>query len=254
MKLRRNLFTGALLITLALSALPAQAAPSAQAEGVIAYGQTVSGEITEEVLEQVWTFKGAAGDMISILVVSNDENGLDATLTLKDGAGAYLASIDDVFVFDPFFLTRLESDGQYTITVSRSGGADGSSVGGYDLTLAEVALTELATPTTLTLAEGDTATYTVIEAPEAQAVVLDYEVTSGDARPDVSISYFEVDSDLEMTWMTQAVQLTGETVSRATVTLELPQPGFYLVMLERSWFDWGDTTGEFVVTVSPAQG
>ncbi len=251
MKTFRHVLCAAFALVLLVGALPAWADPSAQA-GAISYGQTVQGEITEDAIEQSWTFTGSAGDIITISVKSNDDNYLDSTLTLQDSAGAVIVEIDDVFGLDPFYITRLESDGEHTITVGRAGGADGSSVGGFDLTLAEAALTELGAAATLSLAEGQDSAFIAVQGDEAQKAVLEYELSAGDARPDLSIAYFAYDEFLEQVGYNELLSLTGETISKVSINLELPVTGIYMVIVERSWFDWGDTTGEFVVTVSSA--
>src|SRR5690606_11358108 len=49
-------------------------------DGTIAYGQTVSGEITNNLAQQDWTFTGTAGDLVTITMAADGMVSLDAYL------------------------------------------------------------------------------------------------------------------------------------------------------------------------------
>ncbi len=61
-------------------------------EGELAYGDTVSGELEADE-EHLWTFEGAAGDLITIRVETTSSD-MDLVLTLEEADGATLASAD----------------------------------------------------------------------------------------------------------------------------------------------------------------
>ena len=105
----------------------------------IAYGETVSGEITDENYEQRWAFQGAQGDVVTIAMArSGDESGaLDGYLLLLGPNGETLTEVDDAnqSVMPTIAYYVLPADGNYTIVATRFGFADGFSTGAYTLTL-----------------------------------------------------------------------------------------------------------------------
>ncbi|NDJ74800.1 MAG: redoxin family protein [Chloroflexi bacterium] len=105
----------------------------------IAYGETVSGVLDDANYEDVWTFEGAAGDVITLVMTRMvDEPGsLDGYMVLTDPAGEVLAVQDD---FEENLMPTLENvqlpaDGIYAITATRFGFAMGASAGEYTLSL-----------------------------------------------------------------------------------------------------------------------
>ncbi len=110
--------------------------------GMITYGQTVSGLITDSVFQQDWTFTGQAGDTITITMIDTSEaTPLDSYLLLLDDAGNILIANDDgpAEAVGPLNAMiagfTLPADGTYTIRAARFGQAEGSSTGTYNLTL-----------------------------------------------------------------------------------------------------------------------
>ncbi len=105
----------------------------------IAYGQTVSGELTDLEMEQDWRFEGSAGDVVTIYAPG--VNNLDTYLELYAPNGELLAEDDDsgrtrvdwAALIQGY---RLPTTGTYRINVW-AWTPDGycCSTGGYDLTL-----------------------------------------------------------------------------------------------------------------------
>lgn len=109
------------------------------AEGVIAYGQTVSGEISNTTYRQVWAFRGAQGDIVDVLMTATSGT-LDPVVSLISpeenllGTSQQGASEQDAALF----VVRLPSDGVYTIVTRRVGensGELGTTEGSYRLAL-----------------------------------------------------------------------------------------------------------------------
>src|SRR4029078_13565139 len=97
---------------------------------------TVNGALNDENPQQVYTFRGAAGDVISIQMTQNSGN-LDPNLTLTNNLGMQL-----VFNEDNLRLNTYDSDiqsyvlphtGYYSIVAGRYSGSDNS--GNYRLKL-----------------------------------------------------------------------------------------------------------------------
>lgn len=100
----------------------------------IAYNSIAVGRIDAETFEQAFTFRGAAGDIITIEMTATSEN-LDPRLFLMDNVGNPLAYNDDDFAnvstnsrID-FYI--LPSDGHYSILASRYVGS--TNAGNFQL-------------------------------------------------------------------------------------------------------------------------
>lgn len=94
---------------------------NAQAEGALAYGDTVTGLLTEDTYEGVWTFEGEVGEFVDIVVTSEDED-FDTRIDLYNEEGSGVASNDDSNGLNPELIgVPLLTQGTYTIVVSPVG-------------------------------------------------------------------------------------------------------------------------------------
>ena len=110
--------------TLGLGGVRAEAAPLAQGDHRIAYGETAEGVITDATSEQTWRFVGAEGDIVLIDMVAAEVTQLDPLLALQDGDGNVLTSDDDGGVglnarIGPYILP---ATGEYVIVASQYSG------------------------------------------------------------------------------------------------------------------------------------
>jgi hypothetical protein len=118
----------------------AQAEPPRQEGTPIRYGETVSGEISDDAPCQVYVFEGAAGDPITI-DMTRTSGSLDGVLALY--AGDDLEAEPVAFSDDrpggglnPLIETTLPAGGKYTITACRLQNENMRvTVGTFDLTL-----------------------------------------------------------------------------------------------------------------------
>jgi hypothetical protein len=51
-------------------------------EGSLAYGESVDGELSENVTEQFWLFEGEEGDVITIRMTAEEDSDLDTWVAL----------------------------------------------------------------------------------------------------------------------------------------------------------------------------
>jgi hypothetical protein len=107
--------------------------------GVLNYGEMVTGEITDNNFRQFWTFRGAAGDIVDLVMTATGGD-LDAYLALTGPSGNILATTDTGGMGRDagLFSFRLPASGIYTVTARRAGqdfGAGGETAGTYDLEL-----------------------------------------------------------------------------------------------------------------------
>ena len=127
-------------------------APSFAQDNTLTYGDTVTGEITNEAYEVPYTFEGTAGDVILVEMTMLEE-GLDSYIQLKNASGEIIAFNDDGgvgvnSVMGPFILP---ADGIYTVVATRFMQAEGVSVGSFELTLSQTEITMLALDETVNL-------------------------------------------------------------------------------------------------------
>ncbi|MBN2471493.1 MAG: pre-peptidase C-terminal domain-containing protein, partial [Anaerolineae bacterium] len=119
------------------------------ADGVqlsLAYGEQVSGAITDAMPRVEYRFSGQAGDAIVIdLRRQNPADTLDAYLLLEDARGKQLAFNDDALDEQGLSTTdariagfRLPADGEYVIVATRFLEESGTSQGAFTLSLALV--------------------------------------------------------------------------------------------------------------------
>jgi hypothetical protein len=123
----------ALCLLLAVPVAVAQI--DAEPAGSIGYGQTVTGEITNDTNRIGYTFEGSAGDVIVITMVAQDSN-LDSYLELYDSDEEMLTYDDDGggslnSLIGPY---TLPADDTYTVVATRCcGRSPGGSVGAFRL-------------------------------------------------------------------------------------------------------------------------
>jgi thiol-disulfide isomerase/thioredoxin len=99
----------------------------------IQYGELVKGMITDESVQQAYTFEGHAGDVISVYMDARPA--LEPYVVLLTPEGDYLAESSD-FLYETYAQVQdvtLPEDGVYHIVATRYMGADGVSAGAYTL-------------------------------------------------------------------------------------------------------------------------
>ncbi len=125
-------------------------------DNAIAYGETVEGALTEDVLSVEYTFSGTAGDVVTIAMNGD----FDTLLTLQDSDGGEIARDDDGGEGTNSLIEGFElpATGSYTIVASSFGG---SRTGSYTLSLqtGDVVVTLEGTPIVI----GEIVTGTVTE-------------------------------------------------------------------------------------------
>jgi hypothetical protein len=100
--------------------------------GPITIGQVIMGDLPAG-QEQVWTFSGIAGDVVSV-ILEPEANDFDILLELRDPAGNIMVSLDEGFAGDAEIISgiSLPITGEYALHVRGFGGAGGP----YSLSLA----------------------------------------------------------------------------------------------------------------------
>ena len=147
--------TGAYTLGLELQA--AGEPPEAQ-DGVLVYGRSGTGEITDEAFRQFWSFYGTRGDVVDVYMTATSGD-LDAYVTLLSPQGDVLESSDggsagtDAAIYG----VQLPVSGTYSIVARRAGpasGERGTTRGSYELAVALRKAGSGAPPTPATLELG----------------------------------------------------------------------------------------------------
>ncbi len=135
LSLSRKFVVLAIVAALMLALVPAAANVKAAGSGVIAYGDTVTGQITAKTYYQLYQFDGARGDRVTITMTG--DGSLDPYLGLIDGASEEVLVEDDDSAGNSNALIEfsLPADGSYIIVATRYGLDTGTSTGSFTLEL-----------------------------------------------------------------------------------------------------------------------
>jgi hypothetical protein len=219
----------------------------AQAQQTLTYGEAVTGEITDEVPEQVYTFFGKTDEVIFI--------GMDAVdvladldrmmLILRDPEGQTIAERDSFS--GPVVFAELPFDGTYTVIATRP--EEDDSVGEYTLVaglVPEISLGSSVTDTVTTEA-GDH--YYVYRG--ENDFFLNYTKEAGDFAPEVSVNIINEErgeGQLEVVGV-----VGGKFVRRGSMGA-FPGNDLYIIRLgEASFsFSFGELTATYIIELLDA--
>lgn len=227
----------------------------------IAYGERITGTITETALEQDYTFTGSADDVVRINMTALPGSGLDTYIELLNPSGTPLAENDDIVPGqdrNSFLQATLPTDGEYTIRATRYGGETAPpSTGDYELTLNVVDPTAAGVnPNILPIFDNQ---------PVANAVnetqYLMFYSFSGNSGDIATIQVNTVSGDLDAVLYLYAYTTAGDPIEIARnddsprggtfdpllESIVLPRTGDYLIGVGR--FPEGTSEGEFTMTL-----
>lgn len=164
---------------------------TASLQARIVYGDLVSGEITHEKPADTYFFRGSAGDVIVVEMLSVDrslDNPLaEPVLILRDLADETLVNTVEVFpVDDTILAAELPTDGDYQITATRDENVERLATGEYTLELILVPnLTADPTPSEA-ISNDDVAHYYAVSSDTAFQI--EYIRTEGEFAPQITVS------------------------------------------------------------------
>lgn len=226
---RTILFT--LISVLCVFSLPAKA----QENAVIAYGQKVTGEVTNKKFEIPFDFKGKKGDVFIIEMKSDSSSDFASPeiVVLNSNGDVEGDSKANASYGSTFFIGQISKDDTFTILASRADGRSGDGAGSFSLSLY--------TPVQLKLGEAmkDTSTsaiskYYLIKKDKGD-MSLTYKKSSGKFSPEVSINVSNDTYGLD-----KLVSLAGDDLFE--VQTKLPdQQGWYIVKVSEALFDFNFT-------------
>ncbi len=272
-----RIVTCALIAVLLAALTPALSTVEAQG-GVIAYGDTVTGSITNANYFEAWQFTGTQGDRVRILM--EGDGNLDAYLGLIEASSEEVVAEDDDSAGNSNALIEmsLPSSGQYLIVATRYDLDQGTSQGQYTLTLTAGGVTPVSNPVASTepvelsagvyymgeMAFDTQVAGSISDSSYAQLYSLDVQ-----AGTEVVVGMFAAGGNLDpyLMFMTEdgdvlaedddsGAQVEGASKTDALLSLTVADAGTYYVAATRAGVDTGKTTGDYMVmavTTSPQQ-
>jgi hypothetical protein len=212
----------------------------------IAYGDTVSGEVSNRVFETLYFFEGKAGDVVQIEMIASESADLDAYLYLTTVENEIIAQNDDYFGLNSRIVARLPADGTYQIVATRLGQRTGRGQGAYRLTLQQVRIAASGITLEGTAVYAETPPTHVFVPESAGIYTISYRNVRGDYFPSVVISRLQEGSAYEEDIGT----LGGRFLRAGEITLELDLDSIYVLSLEQSYYSNTNTGATAVYTLS----
>ncbi|MBC7872118.1 MAG: PPC domain-containing protein [Chitinophagaceae bacterium] len=216
--------------------------------GAISYGERVTGLLNATIFEQRYTFAAESGDVIGIQMnaITGD---LDPFIILLDEAGNQLVDNDDDPESDGLnsYLRdfTIPEAGTYTIVAQRYNGAQGSSEGRYELTLTSDTPFEEASSA---ISDTQLARFYKFEGEANQIVTISMEATSGNLDPllillDPAGREIARNDDQEQGDLNSLID-----------NITLPETGVYTIIASHFFQNYGTSTGNFDLQLSPGRG
>lgn len=220
----------------------------AQEGSPIEYGETVTGEISDEKFEVPYTFEGNADDIVVIQMEETEVFGdlSSPLIILLNENNRVVTDSSRIFsIGDATLVTQLPADGTYTILATRSDGRAGDSVGEFVLRLINVPLLSVNGTVSEQISSEDTSQYFAVVS-DGSDMTLTYEKQAGTFAPEITISRLESDGEL-----TEMVTLSGDALERGTVNVPSSR-GTYIISLAPALFDFNfrEVTADYELTLA----
>lgn len=224
--------------------------PAVYAQETIEVGQVVVGELTTDVFELTYTFAGEEGQVVVITADPVDPLGdlNDTILKLRDASGTVLVDTTEAFSFGSSILAvQLPATGTYTVTVTRENGAEGTSVGEFNLVVTSAAPITVDSPVTNSISSEGHDQYYVVNGDADFS--LSYTKSAGDFFPDVVVYTIDTtDGSLD-----EAGILSGNTFSIGTLGYFTANTLYVVTVRERLFdFNFDEVTADYTLTIAPA--
>lgn len=236
-----------IVLALVLMALPMANAQGTAGDGVLEFGETERGEISNETFEVEYTFTGTAGQVVVIQMLPVDEFGdlSSPGIILLDSANTVLGAHDTFGNLT--FAAQLPADGDYTVIATRRDGRSGDSFGEYDISLFEPPV----------LADGETLEGSVSSETTAffaystmAPFELAYNITTGDFNPAVYVNVIDEDGRLD-----EVIRLEGEQLVGGSVIVQPESETVattYVITVTEGFFDFNfdEVNANYTLTVT----
>lgn len=214
----------------------------------IRYGETFTGEITNQRYEIPNVFEGTSGDVVIFEMQPVDTLGelTNPVLTLVDSAGRTIADTSESFSYGSATLViELPGSDTYTILATRADGSAGTSVGEFTLSLFQPPVIEVSTILEDEIASGDGNKYYMIEA-DGTAAMLTYRKQGGDYDLQITINQISDTFGLE-----PLVILAGSELTNGEMNVP-EDAGVYIISIGPMpfSFSFGELTADYALLMT----
>jgi hypothetical protein len=259
---------GAYALTLSGGSSPTVASPPREVQpgqNAIAYGERVSGTISNIAAAYTFQFRGKAGDNVTI-TMARAGGDLDSYLYLLDSGGVTIAEDDNTGGTngDARISLNLPQDGDYLILATRQGRDSGSTAGNFLLSLQSDS-TPVVIPSTTTgrpenlagfpeIRFGETVTGTIDNAIFLNVYV--FEADQGDEIIARMESTSSLDPLLILLNARQELITENDDIDEQTkdseITFTIPESGYYVLVATRFERELGNTEGSYELSLRRA--
>lgn len=237
-----------------LSAFPVAGESNRQGGDQLPFGETITGEITNDQFRQLYTFGGSEGQVVAITMRHVDGD-LDPVVLLMNNTGIVLSySDDDDEGRDAIIASqRLPADGTYVVIATRFGHEHGSTSGTYELRLDSLGSTasggsnlRLGTSIVGEITPDASEVIYTFQATRGQVINIYMKRTSGDLDPLIDLfnesggHLISGDDDLN----------AYGSLNAAILNYMIPADGRYIIRATRWGYSAGDTRGSFLLEIS----
>ncbi len=218
------------------------------------YGQTTTGNITDEQFRQLHLFQGRAGQIVS-LHMSRASDNLDPYLVLVTAEGKVLATGDDHDTSRDAAIPSvvLPADGVYTVIATRFGHEHGTTTGEYELFLESLGTTA---ETGTTVRYGDAIPgeindekpedIYVLQGQRGDVITIRMARTSGDLDP--LLNLFDASGQVLITGDDD--ETSREPLNAGILNYMLPADGSYYIRATRYGYANGPSRGTYLLQIS----
>ncbi len=251
--MRKALFFITLLLL--ISSYPSAYGDSYRQQGdQLPFGETVTGEITNEEFRQLYTFSGNEGQVIAIRM-TRVEGDLDPVVLLMNTNGVVLSYSDDEDEGRNALISsqRLPTNGTYVVIATRFGHEHGSTTGTYEIRMDSLGATASSGSSlnlgTSIVGEITNERHEVIytfEAERGQVINIYMKRTSGNLDPlldlfDASGGYLISGDDDPNSY---------GSLNAAILNFMIPNNGSYIIRATRWGYDVGTSSGSFLIELT----
>ena len=227
----------------------------AQDENVIAYGETVRGEITLNEFESLYSFKGTAGDLIRAELSPHDSS-LDWSIWHQPEVVLLDSNMNVILALHAYESTvlihKLEETGEYHLIATSWGGRTEHNIGEFELRLEQIAFLEAGISRDCEASFQRAKYYAVRTDRDFQ---VSYEHLEGAFRPEVSVNVIAEDpyrcgidtpncsSDSKGANLHAIASLGGVWLDSGEIAVQLKPsaPDLFIVQVAKRQWDYGDT-------------
>lgn len=239
---------GLILIAAVCLGMMSVGAVAAQDKVVLKLGEFVKGSITEDVLEQSYSFSAKKGDIITLEALPDPEKAdLNPTVELRNSDGQTIAINDDFSYPLALAVAEAPTDGDYIAVVGRSGGKEnGDSLGDYMLRVSVAKLVGPGSKIDAKISSDYNAAPQIYvmraEKSGPLEVTFSQEIGENYAALDV-IKWIPADYPDTLFNLDSTAKL-----SKATLTVDLEAEYFYVIQLKQTSYSFSEPV-DFPVTL-----